>query len=68
VSGVTDEARDLIDIVADAIDDFDDRKAKYAAGREIIMAYHAMHPNSIYAVGQASKYLLLRVRRKEMAQ
>lgn len=56
------EASELIDLVAEAVEEHELRKEGYMAGREIIVAYYAMHPRSVYAVGQASKYLLLRVR------
>ena len=56
------EARELIDLVAEAVEECENRKAGYMAGREVIVSYYEENPRSVYAVGQASKYLLLRVR------
>jgi len=62
VSSVVEEARSLIDTVAEAIDAETNRRERYMAGREIIVGYYEANPRSVFAVGQASKYLLLRVR------
>ncbi len=67
VSDTSGQARELIDLVAEAMDDFDDRKAKYVAGREVILAYYEENPRAVFAVSQASKYLLLRSRDKAAA-
>lgn len=56
----TAEARDLIDLVADAMDSEKEPEIGWKIGRELIVAYFTMHPQSAFAVAQASKYLLMR--------
>lgn len=60
-------ARALMDEVADAIEMFDGRAEQREAGREVIVAYYEQHPTAYFAVGQASKYLMLRMRQKAAA-
>jgi hypothetical protein len=54
-------ARELIDLVADAIDAHDDRQKQYEAARAIVLSYHAMHPHRQFAFRQASVYMARRL-------
>lgn len=62
-----DEARELIDLIADAMDAHEKPTEQYTAGRQLLMSYHLMNPASVFAVGQASKYLLTRIRQEKAA-
>ena len=55
------QARDLIDLVADAMDSHDDRKDQYAAGRQIVLSYSLINPHRPYAMQQASLYVVRRL-------
>lgn len=67
MDSASNEARYLIDSVAEAMEETDDRSAQYVLGRETILAYYELHPRAVFAVGQASKYLLLRMRHDKAA-
>jgi hypothetical protein len=55
------QASELIDLIADAMDGQKGKKRAYRAGREILIAWYAMHPKATYAVGQGSKYIFARL-------
>lgn len=55
------QASDLIDLVADAMDAYEDRKDQYVAGRNIVFAYHQMNPQRLFAFRQASVYIARRL-------
>jgi hypothetical protein len=61
VSVHQEQARDLIDLVADAMDAHESRKAQYDAGRRIVLAYHQMNPHQHFAFHQASLYVARRL-------
>lgn len=61
------EARELIDLVADAMDAHEKPTEQYTAGRQILLSYSLMHPNSAFALGAASKYILTRVKQEAAA-
>jgi hypothetical protein len=54
-------ARELIDLTADAMDSHDSREEQYKAGRQVVLAYHAMHPHRHFAFQQASLYVARRL-------
>jgi hypothetical protein len=61
MSAGRDEAYELISAVADECDLFRYRADQYAAGRSVILDYLRDHPKSVFAIGQAMKYLIARV-------
>ncbi len=54
------QASELIDLIAEAMEPHRDKGPAYKAGRAILLSYYRIHPNAVYAVGQASKYILAR--------
>lgn len=65
ISKHAEQARELIDLVADAIEAEEEKVSRYVLGRETILSYYEEHPKAVFAVAQASKYLLERVRKVE---
>jgi hypothetical protein len=58
------QALELIDLVAEAMEEHEEQNARYMAGRDTILAFYEENPKATFAVAQAGKYLLVSIGHK----